>query len=101
MKIPIRLPRSHERIWALASVLVLGVYSYACGGGGSDCGGPFCIGLDQPNATQLTAGGGDGQTGPTGRELPDSIQVVVTDDNHRPVPEVMVTFSVGQGGGSL
>ena len=77
------------------------LYSYACGGGGSDCGGPFCIGLDQPNPTQLTLGGGDGQTGATGRELADSIEVVVTDDNHRPVPNVLVTFSVGQGGGAV
>jgi adhesin/invasin len=33
--------------------------------------------------------------------LPDSIEVLVTDDDHRPVPDVLVTFGVGQGGGSL
>ena len=101
MKTSFRLPRSRERIWALASVLALGVSSYGCGGGGSDCGGPFCIGIGQPIATHLALGGGDGQTGATGRELPDSIEVLVTDDDHRPVPDVLVTFSVGQGGGSL
>ena len=101
MKSSFRLPRSRERIWALASVLALGLYSYACGGGGSDCGGPFCIGLEQPTPTQLAMGGGDGQSGATSRELPESIQVVVTDDNHRPVQDVLVTFSVGPGGGAL
>jgi adhesin/invasin len=100
MKTSFRLPRSRERIWALASVLALGVYGYGCGGG-SDCGGPFCIGIGQPAPTHLTLGGGDGQTGATGRELPDSIEVLVTDDDLRPVPDVLVTFSVGQGGGSL
>jgi adhesin/invasin len=103
MSISFRLPRSRARIWALPFVLGLGLSTYGCGDGGGDCGGPFCIGLDQPSPTRLKLGvpSGNGQTGATGRELPQSLQVVVTDDNDRPVQDVVVTFSVGQGSGSL
>jgi adhesin/invasin len=96
----LRLPRPRARNWALALVLSAGLTLSSCGGGGSDCGGPFCIGLDQPQATRLQLGvpSGDGQTGATGRELPQSLQVVVTDDHDRPVQDVKVTFTVGQGG---
>ena len=95
-----RLPRPRARNWAFALALSAGVTLSSCGGGGSDCGGPFCIGLDQPQATRIKLGvpSGDGQTGATGRELPQSLQVVVTDDQDRPVQDVKVTFIVGQGG---
>lgn len=90
--------------WTLASVLVLGVSSYGCGGGGGDCSGPFCLGPEQPRATKIKVGangGGDGQSGAPGRALDQPLEVIVTDDNDKPIQDVVVSFSAGQGGGTL
>ncbi|MEP7227674.1 MAG: Ig-like domain-containing protein, partial [Gemmatimonadales bacterium] len=47
----------------------------------------------------MRAGSGDAQTGAPGRELPLPLNVVVTDDDNRPIPDVEVRFTViGQGG---
>jgi Big-like domain-containing protein len=105
MTTSLQLPRPRTSIWALALALSAGVTLSSCGGGdGSDCGGPFCFGPDQPQATKIKLGsenGGDGQTGAPGRELPRPLEVIVTDNDDKPVQDVVVTFSVGQGGGSL
>jgi hypothetical protein len=105
MTTSLQLPRPRTSNWALALALSAGVTLSSCGGGdGSDCGGPFCLGPDQPQATKIKLGsenGGDGQTGAPGRELPRPLEVIVTDSDDKPVQDVVVTFSVGQGGGSL
>lgn len=74
---------------------------YGCGGDDLKCGGPFCVSPGPAEATKLRMSSGDGQTGAPGRELPQPIEVVVTDDDGRPVADVEVSFNVSQGGGSL
>jgi adhesin/invasin len=104
MSISFRLPRSRARIWALPFVLGLGLSTYGCGDGGGDCGGPFCFGPEQPRATKIklgSDGGGNGQSGAPSRELPQPLEVIVTDDDDKPIQDVVVSFSVGEGGGSL
>jgi adhesin/invasin len=88
------------RLGTLLTVFAAGLSLFGCGGG-SDCGGPFCIGPEQPRATTIKLADGNGQTGAPGRELPQPIEVVVTDDDDTPIQDVIVTFSVGQGAGSL
>lgn len=91
-------PKASALLLALAAAL----FNHGCGGDDLGCGGPFCVSPpEQPEATQLKAGSGDGQTGAPGRELPSPIQVVVTDDDDRPVSGVMVSFAVMGGSGSL
>jgi hypothetical protein len=95
------LSRPRTRIWALALAFSSGLTLSSCGDGGSDCGGPFCIGPDSPVATTLKKGLGDGQQGAPGRELAQPLEVTVTDNDNSPVQGVVVKFSVGQGGGAL
>jgi Big-like domain-containing protein len=86
---------------ALLAALAAGSIAYGCGGGGSDCGGPFCVPLGAPEATRIKADSGDGQTGAPGRALPQPVIVVATDNEDRPIADVEVTFTVGPGGGSI
>ncbi len=74
-----------------------------CGGGEDLCGGPFCVAPPgRQEATKLQAGSGDRQVGAPGRELPLPLEVVVTDDDNRPIPDVEISFTVvGQGGGTI
>lgn len=98
-----QVPRPRTSNWALALALALaaGVTLSSCGGGGSDCTGPFCLGPEPGQATKIKLKSGDGQTGAPGHELPNPIEVVVTDANDIAVQDVVVTFSVSQGGGAL
>jgi hypothetical protein len=73
----------------------------ACGGGDDLCTGPFCVTVGPAQPDRLEMGSGDGQTGAPGRELPLPVEVVVSDSAGRPVPDVVVTFGVDEGGGSL
>lgn len=50
---------------------------------------------------QVSADGGNGQSGLRGMPLGDSVRVRVTDANGRGVPNVQVTWAVTGGGGSL
>jgi 5-hydroxyisourate hydrolase-like protein (transthyretin family) len=101
MTTSLQLSRPRTRTWALALALSAGLTLSSCGDEGSDCGGPFCIGPESPQATTLKKGLGDGQQGAPGRELAQPIDVIVTDDDNRPIQDVVVRFSVGQGGGTL
>jgi adhesin/invasin len=80
--------------------VVAAVFLSACGSG-DDCGGPFCIGPEQPQATTIKMSSGDGQNGAPGRQLLLPIEVMVTDDHDTPIQDVPVTFSVPDGNGSL
>jgi adhesin/invasin len=101
MTTSLQLPRPRTRNWALALTLSTGLTLSSCGGGGSDCGGPFCIGPDSPQPTTMKKGLGDGQQGAPGRQLAQPLEVVVTDNDNSPVQGVVVKFSVGPGGGTL
>ena len=52
-------------------------------------------------AIQLRAVGGSGQSAFANQRLSDSVRVVVLDSYDNPVPNVAVTFSVTQGGGTV
>jgi len=54
-----------------------------------------------PVPTTIAAVAGDGQTGPVGSTLPDSLRVQVTDASGNGVPGVPVNWSVLDGGGSV
>ncbi|HEU4681135.1 MAG TPA: Ig-like domain-containing protein [Gemmatimonadales bacterium] len=75
----------------------------SCGGGEDLCGGPFCVTPPgRQEATQVRARSGDGQVGAPGRELELPLEVVVTDDDNRPIPDVEVNFTiVGEVGGAI
>jgi hypothetical protein len=94
-----------RRLWLSPSVLglVAALSLQSCGGGEDLCGGPFCVTPPgRQEATKLRAGAGNGQIGAPGRELPLPLEVVVTDDDDRPIPDVEVSFTVvGQGGGTV
>ncbi|MBA3659474.1 MAG: Ig-like domain-containing protein [Gemmatimonadales bacterium] len=87
---------------ALAATLVA-LSIAGCGGGGDlGCGGPFCVvPPGQQQATRLRAGAGDGQVGSPGNPLPQRLEVIVTDEDDRPIPDVTVGFSTVAGDGSL
>lgn len=74
-----------------------------CGGDDLSCGGPFCVTPpERQEATRLRAASGNEQVGAPGRELPRPLEVLVTDEDSRPIPDVEVSFTiVGQSGGSL
>jgi 5-hydroxyisourate hydrolase-like protein (transthyretin family) len=93
-----RLTRPGRKSSAALLGVVASLVVSSCGGG-EDCGGPFCLGLGQPEPTTLTRGTDwvDDQTAPTGRELTQPLEVIVTDDDGRAVPDVVVTFTVSQG----
>jgi adhesin/invasin len=44
---------------------------------------------------------GDDQSGAPGRELPQPIEVIVTDDQDRPIQDAVVNFAPGAGAGTL
>lgn len=90
-----------SRLAALSAALAAALAIQGCGGDDIKCGGPFCVSPGPPEATTLKLGSGSGQTGAPGRELPESIAVLVTDDDDRPIADVQVSFSVSQGGGSV
>jgi adhesin/invasin len=75
----------------------------SCGGGEDLCGGPFCVTPPgRQEATRLRATSGGGQVGTPGRELPLPLEVEVTDDDNRLIPDVEVSFTVlGPGGGTI
>ncbi len=52
-------------------------------------------------AATMVVNGGDGQLSAVGTVLSTNPSVLVTDDNGDPVPDVIVTFSVTSGGGSV
>ncbi len=54
---------------------------------------------DAPSTMVKTKG--DGQSGAAGQPLADSLEVLVRDQYENPVPNVPVTFTVVQGGGSV
>ncbi|MGH7525627.1 MAG: Ig-like domain-containing protein [Gemmatimonadales bacterium] len=87
----------------LPALLVALLAAPSCGGGEDlGCGGPFCIvPPGRPEATTLRPGSGDGQTGAPGRELPLPLEVLVTDDDDRPVADVEVGFTIAEGGGTV
>jgi adhesin/invasin len=95
-----QVPRPPTSNCALALVLTACVTLTSCGGG-SDCTGPFCLGPEAGQATKIKLKSGDGQAGAPGHQLPNPIEVVVTDANDIPVQDVVVAFGVGQGGGVL
>lgn len=90
------------RISLRPAVLAASLTLLSCGEGGDlGCGGPFCVvPPGQPEATRLAAGAGNGQSGAPGRELPLPLEALVTDDEGRPVPDVEVSFTVSEGGGT-
>jgi hypothetical protein len=91
-------PRLSPFMVAIVAALSL----QSCGGGEDLCGGPFCITPPgRQEATRLQARLGDGQVGAPGRELPLPLEALVTDDDDRPIPDVEVSFTMGQGGGTL
>ncbi|MGZ8392929.1 MAG: hypothetical protein ACXWWK_08830, partial [Gemmatimonadales bacterium] len=51
--------------------------------------------------TTIAAAGGTGQSAPIGSLLPTPLSVLVTDASDTPVPDVVVTWSVVDGGGSV
>lgn len=52
-------------------------------------------------ATQIQIFAGNNQTGPAGGQLPVNPSVLVRDSHNNPVAGILVTFSVGSGGGSV
>ena len=97
------LPRQPS--WLLTSVvgIVAALALQHCGGDDLSCGGPFCVTPPgRQEATRVQAGSGDGQVGAPGRELPLPLEVVVTDGDNRPIPDVEISFTtVGAGGGTI
>ena len=97
------LPGRRSRLSPSIVGIVAALSLQGCGGGEDLCGGPFCVTPPgRQEATKLRVGIGDGQTGAPGRELPLPLEVVVTDDDNRPIPDVEVGFTVlGQVGGTV
>ncbi len=85
----------------LAAALTVVIALHGCGDDLGTCNGPFCVSPGAPEAAALKLAKGDGQQGVPGRQLPESIDVMVTDSAGRPVSDVTVSFSVAQGGGTL
>ena len=54
-----------------------------------------------PVATQIAPSGGDGQIAPAGSLLPQQLSALVTAEGGTPVPEVTVSWSVIEGGGTI
>src|SRR5688500_9161589 len=91
----------HTKLSALLAALAAALSLQGCGGDDLRCGGPFCGTPGPPEATTLAVDSGAGQTGAPGRQLPQPLVVLVTDDDDRPIADVQVSFSVSQGGGSV
>ncbi len=89
------------RLAQLSAVIAL-LALPSCGGDDLQCGGPFCVlPPGQPEAAKLRPGSGGDQTGAPGRQLPLPLEVLVTDEEDRPVSDVEVGFTIEQGGGAL
>ena len=97
--LPGRRPRLSPFVVGTLAALLL----QHCGGDDLSCGGPFCVTPPgRQEATKLQAGSGDGQVGAPGRELPLPLEVIVTDDDNRPIPDVEISFAtLGPGGGTI
>src|SRR6059036_3943041 len=59
----------------------------------SGCGGKDSTAPNTPKAVAVVSG--NGQTGPGGDDLPDSLRVVVTGSNNQPMAGVTVTWTAG------
>jgi hypothetical protein len=64
-------------------------------------GSPYNSTVAVGSATQIQIFAGNNQTGPAGGQLPVNPSVLVRDSHNNPVAGVLVTFSVGSGGGSV
>jgi adhesin/invasin len=91
----------HTKLSARLAALAAALSLQGCGGDDLRCGGPFCVSPGPPEATTLAVDSGAGQTGAPGRQLPQPLVVLVTDDDDRPIADVQVSFSVSQGGGAV
>jgi hypothetical protein len=91
------------RLAWLLTPLVAAISLNGCGGEDLGvCNGPFCVSPpERPEPASIQAGKPQGYQGAPSRELPESVDVLVLDDNNRPVSGVTVNFSVGSGGGTL
>jgi Big-like domain-containing protein len=95
------LPSGRPRLAPSVGAIVAALLLQNCGAG-ADCGGPFCITAPgHQEATALRASSGDRQRGAPGRELSLPLIVEVVDDNNRGIPDVDVSFTLGEGGGSI
>jgi hypothetical protein len=93
------LPGRRLRLSPSVVGIVAALSLQGCGGGEDLCGGPFCVTPPgRQEATTLRAKSGGGQVGTPGRELPLPLEVEVTDDDNRLIPDVEVSFSVVGGG---
>ena len=103
MQLLYALPGRRTRLLPSVVGIVAALSLQNCGGGEDLCGGPFCVTPPgRQEATKLQAGSGNGQVGAPGRELPLPLEVVVTDDDNRPIPDVEVSFAVvGQDDGTI
>ncbi len=87
---------------ALSALLVFVILGLACGGDDLECTGPFCVIIPKvPQPSNLLPIEGNPREGAPRRALPDSIGVLVTDSENRPVSGVTVNFTVNSGGGRL
>jgi hypothetical protein len=103
MQVLYALPVRRTRLLPSVVGIVAALSLQNCGGGEDLCGGPFCVTPPgRQEATKLQAGSGNGQVGAPGRELPLPLEVIVTDDDNRPIPDVEVSFTVaGPDGGTV
>lgn len=74
------------------SLMLLGAVLGACGGGDDGVG---------PTPNTIVVNAGNNQVGPAGAPLPESLAVLVTDQNGSPLAEIDVGFAVTAGGGSV
>src|SRR5439155_10999628 len=68
---------------------------------GKDTTVTFTISATAAGASQMTAAGGDGQTGTVGTPLPTQLAVRVADQFNNPVAGVTVTWTPGSGRGAV
>src|SRR5437016_6088185 len=68
---------------------------------GKDTTVTFSISATAAGASQMTAAGGDGQTGTVGTTLPTQLSVRVADQFNNPVAGVTVTWTPATGSGSV
>jgi hypothetical protein len=61
----------------------------------------FRVSCSATGANQLQKVSGDNQEAPAGTKLPQSLVVRILDQNQNPVPNVAVSWVVGDGGGSV
>jgi hypothetical protein len=85
------------KLSALSAALAAALSLQGCGGDDL-CTGPFCFTPpSRPEATKIEPGPGNGQMGAPGRPLPHPVDVVVTDEEGRPVQDVLVSFTAAAG----